>query len=530
MCHVDDVIDLAASYSRPQQMFLWPKARGGSSTVQGARRTEAVHPSTEAGRALSRANIFPQRWAESRRLFLVVLIMILSDIVLALAMWQPALVIHGTVGRGPLSAIAIASIVPNVVAWIGLRAVLGLYPGYGLDQVEELRRQTLALLATLTIIVVFAFAAQLGDSFSRVFLFAWALGLLLVAPIARYFVKWVTRRAGLWGKPVVVLGAQEVGVRVLKVLQKEWHLGFNPAGVFDNRRAPEGGVLEGVPYGGTLNDAVTMAREYGIDTAIFAIPHTRREDLAKLVNRASTSFRYVIVMPNLAGITNSAVIPRHFAGNVGLEIKYNLLFPWARRTKRILDLLLTMVGGLLISPLVIMTAILIKLDSPGPVFYGHRRLGAGGEHFRCWKFRTMYTNAEQLLDEFLQGKPDLRAEWEHNFKLRDDPRVTRVGRLLRHTSLDELPQLWNVLLGEMSLVGPRPIVDAEIPKYGAVYEMYRRIRPGISGLWQISGRSDMDYAERVELDAYYVHNWSVWLDLVILVRTVWIVMMRRGAY
>jgi lipopolysaccharide/colanic/teichoic acid biosynthesis glycosyltransferase len=122
------------------------------------------------------------------------------------------------------------------------------------------------------------------------------------------------------------------------------------------------------------------------------------------------------------------------------------------------------------------------------------------------------------------------AEWEQTFKLSDHPHVTGVGRLLHHTSLDELPQLWNVLLGEMSLVGPRPIVDAEIPKYGAVYEMYRRIRPGISGLWQISGRSDMDYAERVELDAYYVHNWSVWLDLVILVRTVWIVMMRRGAY
>jgi lipopolysaccharide/colanic/teichoic acid biosynthesis glycosyltransferase len=135
-----------------------------------------------------------------------------------------------------------------------------------------------------------------------------------------------------------------------------------------------------------------------------------------------------------------------------------------------------------------------------------------------------------LLDEYLQGKPDLRAEWERNFKLRDDPRVTRVGQFLRRISLDELPQLWNVLKGEMSLIGPRPIVDAEIPKYGMVYEMYRRIRPGISGLWQVSGRSDTSYSHRVELDAYYVHNWSVWLDLVILVRTVRVVMMRRGAY
>ncbi len=142
----------------------------------------------------------------------------------------------------------------------------------------------------------------------------------------------------------------------------------------------------------------------------------------------------------------------------------------------------------------------------------------------------MYSNAEQLLDEFLQNNADLRAEWEQTFKLRDDPRVTRIGRFLRKTSLDELPQLWNVIVGQMSLVGPRPIVDAEIPKYGTVYEMYRRIRPGISGFWQVSGRSDTDYPERVRLDAYYVRNWSVWLDIVILARTVRIVAVRRGAY
>jgi Undecaprenyl-phosphate galactose phosphotransferase WbaP len=529
MCHVDDVIGLGALYHRPQQMFLWPRARWGSSTVQDSRRTEAVHPATEVVRSTGRPNGFSRRRLESQRRSLVVFIMILSDIVLALTMWQAASVLQGALGRGEPSEIAVASIVPNVVAWIGLRAVLGLYPGYGLDQVEELRRQTFALVATLTIITVFAFASQLGLQLSRILLFGWALGLLLVAPLVRYVVKWAMKRTGLWGKPVVVLGAQVNGARVLRVLQKEWHLGLVPVGVFDNR-APEKKALEGVHYRGTLTDALMAAQKYGLDTAIFAMPHTRRKHLAKMVNLASTSFRYVVVMPNLGGITNSAVIARDFAGNFGVEIKYNLLFPWARRTKRALDLLLTMVGGLLIIPLLIAIAILIRLDSPGPAFYGHRRLGAGGEHFRCWKFRTMYTNAEQMLDEFLQGKPDLRAEWEHNFKLRDDPRVTRVGRFLRHNSLDELPQLWNVLKGEMSLVGPRPIVDAEIPKYGTVYETYRRIRPGISGLWQVSGRSDTNYTNRVELDAYYVHNWSVWLDLVILVRTVLIVIMRRGAY
>jgi Undecaprenyl-phosphate galactose phosphotransferase WbaP len=173
---------------------------------------------------------------------------------------------------------------------------------------------------------------------------------------------------------------------------------------------------------------------------------------------------------------------------------------------------------------------LIKLDSPGPVLFGHRRLGAGDEHFLCLKFRTMHVDAERMLNEHLQGRPSLQAEWEQNHKLRDDPRVTRVGHFLRKTSLDELPQLWNVLRGEMSLTGPRPIVDAEVPKYGKDYELYRRIRPGMSGIWQVGGRNDMDYKERVALDSYYVRNWSVWLDIIILVRTVKTVLLGRGAY
>jgi lipopolysaccharide/colanic/teichoic acid biosynthesis glycosyltransferase len=156
-------------------------------------------------------------------------------------------------------------------------------------------------------------------------------------------------------------------------------------------------------------------------------------------------------------------------------------------------------------------------------------VGAGGKHFLCWKFRTMHVNAERLLDQCLQDSPILRAEWEQNQKLRDDPRVTRVGHLLRQTSLDELPQLWNVLRGEMSLTGPRPIVDVEVPKYGEVYKLYKRIRPGMSGIWQVSGRSDTSYAERVEMDSYYVRNWSVWLDLIILARTVKCVALGRGA-
>jgi Undecaprenyl-phosphate galactose phosphotransferase WbaP len=223
------------------------------------------------------------------------------------------------------------------------------------------------------------------------------------------------------------------------------------------------------------------------------------------------------------------VVARDLGGILGVEVKYNLLNPWARRTKRVFDLLGVVIGGLLISPLLLAIAVLIKLDSPGPVFYKQERPGAGGKYFCFWKFRTMHVEAGRLLSELLQSDPEARAEWKRGIKLRDDPRITRIGRFLRKTSLDELPQLWNVLHGEMSLVGPRPMLVEEIPKYGEVYELYKRMRPGITGLWQVSGRSDTDYEERVTMVAYYVRNWSVWLDLVILARTVKSVFSGHGA-
>jgi Undecaprenyl-phosphate galactose phosphotransferase WbaP len=461
---------------------------------------------------------------------MVILTLVFSDILLAGPIWGAAFMIQGVWGHGEPSKISVAAVGVNIALWVGLRGLLGLYPGYGLDQPEKLRRQTYAIVATLAITSVFAFALQLGYSLSRPLLVSGCLGLLLLAPLLRSFVTWGMMRAGLWGKPVAILGAGEQGARLIRALQREWGLGLRPIVVFDNRLAPVRGVLEGVPFGGTLIAAMGLARKGVVDTAIFAMSDTQRSHLIRFINRASTSFRYVIVIPNIPGMMTSAAVTRDLAGILGLEIKHNLLSRWTRIAKRALDLQGIVVGGLLISPLLLAVAALIKLDSPGPVFYAHQRLGRGGKHFRCWKFRTMYIEADQLLTEYLQGNAELHWEWQRDYKLRNDPRITRIGRFLRMTSLDELPQLWNVLRGEMSMVGPRPIVDAEVPRYGKVYDLYRRVRPGISGLWQVSGRNNTTYEERVALDAYYVRNWSIWLDLVILARTAGSTVLRRGAY
>jgi Undecaprenyl-phosphate galactose phosphotransferase WbaP len=404
-----------------------------------------------------------------------------------------------------------------------------LYPGYGLAPAEALRRHVYSVLATVAIKAIFALGVSIGPLLSRRLLGLSFLALLFLSPLVRHLAIRGMAKAGLWGKPVVILGAGETGKHLVQTLKDEWGLGYKPVAVFDFLLAPQGGVLEGVPYGGTVNDALDSARKRRIDTVIFAMPNVRRRHVARFVDRASLYFRQVLVIPNVAGSITAPVATRDLAGPFGLEIKHNLLYPWARRGKRALDLFGVLVGGLLISPLLILIAVLIKLDSPGSAFYKQMRLGTDSNHFFCWKFRTMRTDAGQVLTELLQDNPDLRAEWEREHKLRDDPRITRVGSFLRKSSLDELPQLWNVLRGQMSLVGPRPIVDAEVPRYRDAYELYQRVKPGMSGLWQVGGRSETSYKERVEMDTYYVRNWSVWLDLVILARTVGAVLFRHGA-
>ena len=202
---------------------------------------------------------------------------------------------------------------------------------------------------------------------------------------------------------------------------------------------------------------------------------------------------------------------------------------WCDGGKRAVDLIVATALLALIAPALLMISFLVRLDG-GPALFRHRRIGRGGHSFLCLKFRTMRVDAEQILHDLLDRDPEARKEWDRDFKLRDDPRITRLGRILRRTSIDELPQLINVLKGEMSLVGPRPIVEAEIPRYGGAITFYLRCRPGITGLWQVTGRNNTSYTERVTLDVEYERDISVWRDCHILAKTVIIVLTRNGAY
>jgi len=201
-----------------------------------------------------------------------------------------------------------------------------------------------------------------------------------------------------------------------------------------------------------------------------------------------------------------------------------------RVVKRSLDVLLVACLCILLLPVLLIIATAVWLSSPGPVLFSHRRIHRHGEFFTMWKFRTMCINSGEVLEQYLAGHPEARAEWRATHKLKHDPRVTRLGRLLRKTSLDELPQLWNVLNGTMSVVGPRPIIAAEVEKYGDQFWDYCSVKPGITGLWQVSGRSELSYEQRVELDRQYARTWSLRADARILLRTWSSVVNRDGAY
>jgi len=502
---------------------------------QRVRKTEAMLVPTRVEQMSgSRASRSRQAWRQR----LAVCGLILSDLSVALVVWVSAHGIQGVFGQWQLSFASFAAIAPIIAFWIGLRALIGLYPGYGLDPVQQLRRHTNAVLATGGTMAVFATAFQFGGELSRLLLALGLLGLLVVTPFTRYATKMGLKKLGVWGKPVVIMGSGDSGDRITVLLQDEWEFGYNPAALLDFRLQESGGLhlAQPLPEGerreeSALLQALELDRRRGVDTVLFAMPHVRREQLSRLVGWASVNFRHVLIMPNLAGMTNSAVVARDLSGNAALEVKYNLLDPWALRLKRALDLSLTLVGGAMLLPVLAVLAVLVWLDSrDGRVLYKDERMGQNNRLFSCVKFRTMVPDAEDRLQRLLDEDPQARKEYELYHKLRQDPRVTRAGRFLRKTSLDELPQLWNVLKGEMSLVGPRPYLPRESEDIGGTQNEILRVPPGITGPWQVSGRASTSFEDRVHLDAYYVRDWSVWLDLLLLARTVRSVLLSRGAY
>ncbi len=409
--------------------------------------------------------------------------------------------------------------------WMLGCAIARITPGWGIGPVEQLRRLVVLIFASFGFAAAALFLSKAGPAASRITLTTAFLLSVVLIPLFRQQVKtYLIHRQG-WGIPTVIYGSDRTVSHVLEALRHEPGLGYVPVGIFDNE-SPEGSYIEGVPVLGGLKQKSSQA-----PVAIIASGQTSRKQFIQLLEGPLASYRRVVIIPDLLEAPSLWVTTRDFLGLVGLEISLNLLNPAAQFVKRATD----MIAVIGLAPLWIPTCLVISFliwleDRRSPLFL-QERIGHEGEMFKTWKFRTMRPDAERVLQQEFANNPELEEEWSRNCKLKNDPRITRIGEFLRKTSLDELPQLVNVWRGEMSLVGPRPLPAYHYEKLPQQIRTLRdRVRPGITGLWQVSGRSESGTHGMERWDAYYVRNWSIWLDIVILVRTGRAVFSAHGAY
>ena len=422
-------------------------------------------------------------------------------------------------GFGSLLAVALLVLAANLVS--GLYRVIGMHPA------QELQRLTIVTSVVFSASLASLLFAGAPPSALWPLAAAWPVALLLL-PAGRVLSRVCLARAtDWWGAPVVVLASGDAGEAVLNTFKRSPELGLRPVALLQHD-APEG-RYDDLMLSGEMDLAPMLADAYRIPYAIVAIPGLDHQKLTDLVGRYTKFFQHVFVVPDLPGAQAIWTANRAFQGLLGYSVQ-DYVWNWASRfAKRILDLIGASIGLLVLAPLFLMLAVAIKLGSPGPVFFRQERLGRNGRIFHVIKFRSMYVDAEERLQEILDTDPERCAEYNVFHKLRDDPRVTAAGRLIRRYSLDELPQLWNVLRGEMSLVGPRAYLPRELPKMMGMERTVLQNPPGLTGLWQVSGRNALSFEERVRLDVHYMQNWSFWLDHYILIKTIPVVLTGDGA-
>lgn len=388
-----------------------------------------------------------------------------------------------------------------------------------------------ASLYAITAVIIVLYIGQIANSTSRLFIGLFGILSFVNLSLFRYVIKKTLKRMAILQTPVLVIGAGKTAELLVHGIGQDTGMGYKIVGLLEDN-SPSNEIVKTYPILGGFDNAENVIQQTGVQHIFIAAPGMEQEKLTELISRIQPLVKNIGIIPNLVGVPMGGVeIESLFNEKLMLvRLKNNLKRPSNRLTKTIFDYTLTIFGTICISPILLAIAFWIYKDSPGPVIFKHKRIGKDGKEFNCYKFRTMCTDAKEKLEELLANDPQARAEWEKDFKLKNDPRITRSGAFLRKTSLDELPQIFNVLKGEMSLVGPRPIIRDEMMRYEEHIADYLMVKPGITGMWQVSGRNDIDYTERVLLDSRYVRNWSVWLDIMLLWRTFKVVVKRKGAY
>jgi Undecaprenyl-phosphate galactose phosphotransferase WbaP len=494
------------------------RAKTSATSYSGNVLASALRVSAMTSGALTRRQI----WHDFKSGFPLLVVDALSTL-LSLAAANSMAIVSGSV-----SSVFHYRAAAALVTWtLLIQHVHGLYPACGLPHTLEFRRSLrtcLIVISGLGVGIIFGGSANISQWIAFATL---AVLLSILLPGLRSIARSFLGAFDWWAQPVVIVGSNRAAEELVAKLSASRHEGLRPLGIlFDPQQEHQPTTANGKYYIGPITDLETILASTG----------TCRVAVADISATSGIDFHTYHGIPHVTFATPLKFHPTEKtrlserAGGIDVHCFNTLTSPCALAAKRILDLFLIALCAPLLIPVFAILALLVKFGSRGPIFYSQSRLGRDGVAFNAWKFRSMVQDADAVLARYLTQHPELHAEWERDHKLKNDPRITRIGKWLRKTSLDELPQIWNVLRGEMSLVGPRPIVSAELANYGDVYELYTIVRPGFTGLWQVSGRNNTSYEERLAYDRYYVLNWSCMLDVYILYRTAKTALLQEGAY
>lgn len=387
------------------------------------------------------------------------------------------------------------------------------------------------ILSTMVCITMMYFG-YIAGGVSRIYVALLGITVFIFLCSYRYFFKKILFELNLMQEPVIIIGAGKTAELIVKQFESDTGMGIKIIGFIDDK--PISKVLpEQYPVLGRIDEAEKIIALTQVNTVIIAAPGMEKQKLLVLMNRIQPLVKDLLFVPDLIGapVINMEIQKLYDTKIMMLKIKNNMSRWYNKLLKRSSDIIFGYILFFVCMPVLICISIAIKFDSSGTIFFNAQRIGKNGNRFICYKFRTMYENADEKLQNYLLKNPKMINEWETYHKIKgEDPRVTKIGKLLRKYSLDELPQLINVVKGEMSIVGPRPYLPRERKAMGDYFNIIVTNLPGITGLWQVSGRNEVAFSNRLIMDAWYIQNWSIWMDIVLMYKTLFVVLCKKGAY
>jgi len=401
-----------------------------------------------------------------------------------------------------------------------------LYPGYGRTAVKEIEKTSKLLTMVFLFLGGTTYLLNTYEQFPRsIFILSWMISIALI-PAVRFFIRNRILKYSWYGIPVMFITDGTESNSTLTALQNCRRMGWNPLAILSLKSDLQHLDNSIIPKISSWKIFLDIKKKHGVNIAIFSAEHNQEN--SHWIRKISEKFKVVTLVIPYYNLGSLWVKPRDLEGRLGLEVTYHLLDGGSKYVKRFIDIVGSISLIFLLSPLLLILSLMIVLESSGHVLFRQERLGKNNRNFSALKFRSMVNNAEAELKTYLENNPEAREEYKQYHKLSGDPRITKVGKFIRKYSLDELPQLFNVLRGEMSLIGPRAYMPSEIDEIGNFTEIILRVHPGMTGWWQVMGRHTTTFQYRLRMDEYYISNWSLWMDLYIFYKTFWVVIHGTG--